>query len=666
MARLHGGPPERLARTGITEREAEVLSAVAERLHNREIADRLYISVRTVESHISALLRKLGVADRAALVEVGAEIGRAAQLGTALPVPLTSFVGRERETDEIAALLQGHRLLTLTGPAGAGKTRLALHVAASVADRFPDGVRLADLAAVASADLVADTLARALGVSPQPTRPVRDSLRDGARELHCLLLVDNCEHVVAEAAELVSDLLAAGGQLRLLATSREVLGVPGEVSYEVRPLPVPIPRASSRAATAGGYDAVRLFVDRAVGASPGFALTDANASAVAALCQRLDGLPLAIELAASRVRSFPPAELVARLDQRFELLSRGARTVLPRHRTLRAAIDWSYDLLGDEERALFDRLGVFPADFDYDAVEAVCATGGSGGGAVVRLLPALVDKSLVSAAGGDTPRYRLLESLRAYAAERLAASGADSDLRRRHAAHYLAVAELAAGRLRGPEQRAWLDRLTTEQPNLRAALDHSVGTGDIETALRWISALELFWDGTGQRREAYEWIRRTLACGEPPATPATVAGLTGASALLQPWNDEAALDLAQRAAQLTSDLGDTERAKAAAAVGMAATYGVRSDLAQPALHQALALFGDEHPWERARARCKVLRLPPSSWPKRSAGRGRAWRCLAGSATNCASPTPSSSWPPGRLTSASPTTRSNGGWPRASR
>jgi DNA-binding CsgD family transcriptional regulator len=377
MTRLHGGPPERLARAGVTEREAEVLSAVAERLRNREIADRLYISVRTVESHISALLRKLGVADRAALVEVGVELGRAAQTGTVLPVALTSFVGRERETDEIAALLQSHRLLTLTGPAGAGKTRLALHVAASSSDRFPHGVRLADFAAVASADLVADTLARALRVSPQPARPVRDSLRDGARGMHCLLLVDNCEHVVDQAAELVADLLAAGGQLRVLATSRKLLGVPGEVSYEVQPLPLPSPRASSRAATAGGYDAVRLFVERAVGAAPGFTLTDANAPAVAALCQRLDGLPLAIELAASRVRSFPPAELVERLDQRFELLSGGARTVLPRHRTLRAAIDWSYDLLGDKERALFDRLGVFPADFDYNAVQAVCATSGS-------------------------------------------------------------------------------------------------------------------------------------------------------------------------------------------------------------------------------------------------------------------------------------------------
>jgi predicted ATPase/DNA-binding CsgD family transcriptional regulator/tetratricopeptide (TPR) repeat protein len=601
MTRLHGGPPERLAQAGVTEREAEVLSAVAERLHNREIADRLYISVRTVESHVSALLRKLDVTDRAALVAVGAELGRAAQPGPALPVPLTSFVGRERETDEIAALLQGHRLLTLTGPAGAGKTRLALQVAASGAEGLPDDVRLADLAAVASADLVADTLARALGVSPQPTRPVRESLRDAARELQGLLLVDNCEHVVGEAAELLSDLLTAGGQLRVMATSREVLGVPGEVSYEVQPLPVPSPQASSRAAAAGGYDAVRLFVDRARHASPGFALTDTNAAAVAALCQRLDGLPLAIELAASRVRSFPPATLLVHLDQRFELLTAGARTVLPRHRTLRAAIDWSYDLLGEDERALFDRLGVFPADFDYDAVEAVCATSGSAGATVVRLLPALVDKSLVSTAGGDPPRYRLLESLRAYAATRLAGRGADTDVRQRHAAHYLAVAELAAGRLRGPEQRAWLDRLMIEQPNLRAALAHIVASGDVETSLRWISALELFWDGTGQRREAHEWIWRTLACGEPPATPAAVAGLAAASTLLQPWDDQAALELAQRAAQLASQLGDTERARAAAAVGMAATYGVRSELALPALHEALALFGDEHPWERARA-----------------------------------------------------------------
>src|SRR6266705_2901142 len=391
-------PDRRLARVGVTDREAEVLWAVAERLRNREIADRLHVSVRTVESHVAALLRKLGV--------------------TALPAPPTSLVGRESETSELTALLGAHRLVTLTGPAGVGKTRLALRIATVHAGSFPDGARLADLAP-AEPELAGDTLARALGVIPQPGWSLRDILREVAGGMRCLLLVDNCEHVVTEAAEIIADLLTAGGQLRVLATSREPLGIPGEVSYQVQTLPVPTPRDSSRAASAGDYDAVRLFVDRAATASPGFTLTDAVAPAVAALCQRLDGLPLAIELAASRVRSFEPAELVAHLDQRFDLLSGGARTVLPRHRTLRGAIDWSYQLLDHDERALFDRLGVFPAEFDYEAVQSVSGDDDAAAASVMTLLPRLVDKSLVSAAGRTTRRYRLLETIRAYAADKL-------------------------------------------------------------------------------------------------------------------------------------------------------------------------------------------------------------------------------------------------------
>src|SRR6266536_3472006 len=448
------GMADRLARAGVTEREAEVLSAVAERRRNREIAERLHVSVRTVESHIAALLRKLGVSDRAALAEMGMQLRRTARTDSALPTPLTSLVGRDSETSELTALIDAHRLVTLVGPAGVGKTRLALRIATIHADPFPDGARLADLAPV-EPELVGDTLARALGVIPQPGWSLRDTLREAVGGMRCLLLVDNCEHVVAEVAEIVADLLSAGGQLRVLATSREPLGVPGEVSYQVQTLPVPTRRASARAAIAGTYDAVRLFVDRAATASPGFTLTDAIAPAVAALCQRLDGLPLAIELAASRVRSFGPAELVEHLDQRFELLSAGARTALPRHRTLRGAIDWSYELLDDDERTLFDRLGVFPADFDYAAVQSVCAADHPGGRAVLTLLPRLVDKSLVSTAGR---RSRLLETIRTYAAERLAASGTETTIRRRHAAHYLALAEQAAGQLRTADQRAWLDR----------------------------------------------------------------------------------------------------------------------------------------------------------------------------------------------------------------
>src|SRR6266704_1900411 len=283
----------RLVRAGVTEREAEVLSVVAERLRNREIASRLHISVRTVESHVAALLRKLGAADRTALAEMGAELRRAPRAGTVLPVPLTSLVGREGETSELIALLDAHRLVTLTGPAGVGKTRLALRIATVRAGSFPDGVRLADLAPV-TPELAGDTLALALGVVPQPGWPLRDILREVAGGMHCLLLVDNCEHVITEAAEFVAGLLAVGGPLRVLGTSREPLGVPGEVIYQVPTLPVPTARDSSQAATAGHYDAVRLFADRAGTASPGFALTDSVAPAVAALCQRLDGLPLAI------------------------------------------------------------------------------------------------------------------------------------------------------------------------------------------------------------------------------------------------------------------------------------------------------------------------------------------------------------------------------------
>lgn len=602
MTSTRGDLAERLARAGVTEREAEVLAAVAERLRNREIAERLYLSVRTVESHVAALMRKLGVADRAALARLGAELRRTPRAGAALPAPLTSLVGREDEIGELSSLVDAHRLVTLVGPAGVGKTRLALSVASNHAEAFPDGVRLADLAPV-GVDLVGDTIARALGVVPQPGWSLRDVLRETAGGMRSLLLVDNCEHVVAEAAEIIADLLTTGDGLKVLGTSREPLGVPGEVSYPVRTLPVPEPGDVAEAVR--GYDAVRLFAERAATASRGFTLTDANAPAVAALCRRLDGLPLAIELAASRVRSFEPAQLVEHLDHRFELLSGGARTALPRQRTLRGAIDWSYDLLDDDERALFDRLGVFPADFDYEAARAICgADGGTDGSAdggadaVITLLPRLVDKSLVSTVGRGTRRYRLLETIRAYAAQRLAVSGTGPASARRHATHYLAVAEQAAGMLRTAEQRSWLGRLSTEQPNLRTAQAFSVTAGDAEDAWRWIAALQRFWEITGQRREADEWIQRTLALGDPPATPAVVAGLAAASMVLQPSDSRMAFDLARRATRLAADLDDVTKARAARALGMGAIW-IRPELVLPALHEALAGFGDDAPWERA-------------------------------------------------------------------
>jgi predicted ATPase/DNA-binding CsgD family transcriptional regulator len=585
-----GDMAKRLAGAGVTDREAQVLLAVAERLRNREIAARLHVSVRTVESHIAALLRKLSVSDRSGLAELGMQLRQTARPHTLTVAQLASLVGRDRETGEIMALLDAHPLVTLTGPAGVGKTRLALGVAATLADTFPDGARLADLAPV-DRDLVGDTLARALGVVPRPGLLIAEVLREAAGDLQCLLLADNCEHVIAEAAQLLAGLLTAGGRLRVLATSREPLGVPGEISYPVPTLPVPAQNsAPSDAATAATYDSVRLFVERAAAASPGFTLTDAVAPAVATLCQRLDGLPLAIELAASRVRSFAPAELVAHLDQRFELLSSGPRTVAVRHRTLRNAIDWSYQLLDDAERALLDRLGVFPGEFDYPAIQAIAQDI-----SVVALLPRLVDKSLVSSTGS---RYRLLETIRAYTAQRLAASGAEPVVKRRHATHYLGVAEHAAVHLRGRDQRAWLERLIVEQPNLRAAWAYDVATGDIESAWRWISALERFWDMAGQRREAYEWIQRTLQIGEPPATRAGAEGLAAASMVLRPADSRTGFELAQRAVQHATGLDAVTLAKATLALGNSATW-VRPELAQPALHEALAGFGPDRSWEEA-------------------------------------------------------------------
>jgi predicted ATPase/DNA-binding CsgD family transcriptional regulator len=563
---------------GLTAREAEVLRAVAERLGNQAIAERLHVSKRTVESHIAALRRKLGVTGRADLAELGVDLRRTSGPATLPTAPLTSLVGRDREAGELAALLDEHRLVTLTGPGGVGKTRLAHHVARICAE--PDAARLADLAPV-DHDLVGDTLARALGVVPRPGYAVRDELREVAGGLDCLLLVDNCEHVIGEAAELVAELLAAGRQLRVLATSREPLGVPGEVSYEVPTLAEP--------------DAVRLFVERAAAvgtSSPSFTLTEDNTPAVAALVRRLDGLPLAIELAASRVRSFGPAELLAHLDRRFELLSHGGRAVPPRHRTLRNAIDWSYQLLEADERALFDRLGVFPAEFDFPAAQAIA------GDTVISLLPRLVDKSLVSALGHGSHRYRLLETIRVYAAERLDRSGGTPAAKVRHAAYYLGFAERAAEHLRGRGQRAAFDRLTAEQPNLRAAMAFSVAAGDREAMWRWIAALERFWDATGHRREAYDWIQRAFAIGDPPATAAAVNGLAAAGMLLRPADTRVGFGLAHRAWDRAAELDDLTRARAARAVGTTAIW-IRPELVQPALHDSLSRIGPDEPWERA-------------------------------------------------------------------
>jgi predicted ATPase/class 3 adenylate cyclase len=390
-----------------------------------------------------------------------------------LPRQLTSFVGREDEVGRLSALVGDRPLVTLTGVGGVGKTRLAIEVAAEVAPGFPDGVWLCELAPVTDPSAVCETLAASLEVRPFPGRALGDLVLEYLAHKRLLIMVDNCEHLLAAVADLVEVIVKRCPRVAVLATSREGLALPGEQIVAVPALG--LPQADADPDSIGEAEAVRLFCDRAVAANAAFALTDSNSASVARLCRRLDGIPLAIELAAARVRSLPPEELVARLDQRFKLLTRGSRASLERHHTLRNAIDWSYDLLSEPERVALRRMSVFAGSFDLAAAEAVVSAGDVDERDVVDLLTQLVDKSLLDVdpvAGGV--RYRLLETIRQYAHERLEASGEMSALRGRHLTYYIGLAEKAGPHLRGRDQIPWAAALALETDNFRAALDWAV------------------------------------------------------------------------------------------------------------------------------------------------------------------------------------------------
>ena len=459
-------------------------------------------------------------------------------------------------------LRDGVRLLTLTGPGGVGKTRLALRVAGEVRDRFPDGAWLVDLAPLADPAQVPRAVAAALRVQEAPGQPLQDGLAGALRPRRLLLVLDNCEHVVGTCARLTDALLRACPALTVLATSREALGIAGETAWRVPSLALPDPSRLGPPELATRYEAVRLFIDRAAAVQPDFDVTTANAPAVAQICTRLDGIPLAIELAAARVRMLPPEQLLGRLEDRFRLLTGGSRAALPRHQTLRAAVDWSHDLLPEPERALFARLAVFAGGWTLEAAEAVGAGDGIEPEDVLDLLARLTDKSLVvvDAQPDGTARYRLLETLRQYAREKLAAGGAAGAVRRRHAAHFLALAEAAEPELRGPGAAAWLDRLEAEGDNLRAALEWAEATGEAELGLRLGAALFWFWI----RRHSEEGrarLARLLALPAPPGPTAGTAtrarALTAAGALARYADDnDAAHGLGGAGLALARQAGD--------------------------------------------------------------------------------------------------------------
>ncbi len=373
------------------------------------------------------------------------------------------------------------RLLTLVGGGGFGKTRLSLQVAAAVLDDYADGVWLVELASTGDARMVPQAVASALGVKEDPGYPVLDALLRFARERRFLLVLDNCEHVVNACAELARRLLEAASGVTILASSREPLNIRGESIYPLAPLAAPTPAPTSRADAINPYAAVQLFTDRATAAQPLFRITDDNAAAVAAICHRLDGIPLALELAAARLRAMPVERIAERLSDRFRLLTSGDRTALPRQQTLRALIDWSHDLLDAHERALFRRLAVFAGGFTLDAAEKVGTGGEVGEADGIDLLGQLVEKSLVTLDGAGE-RYRMLETVREYALERLVASCELNQVQMRHLAFYLALTEAAGPEWNGPKQGAWLSRFDTERENIIAAhasCDHAEDGGQL-------------------------------------------------------------------------------------------------------------------------------------------------------------------------------------------
>jgi len=428
-----------------------------------------------------------------------------------LPRQLTSFVGREREMAEVKKLLATTSLLTLTGAGGSGKTRLALQVAADVMEGYPDGVWLAEFAPIADPVLVPKTVASALGVPEQPGRDMTETLVDALRPKASLLLLDNCEHLLAACRDLAASLLRKCPQVRVLATSREGLGVPGETLWRVPSLSMPedlrhLPPSEELVL----YDAVRLFVDRAVATAPGFTVTSDNAPAVVQVCQRLDGIPLAIELAAARVKVLAVEQIAARLDDRFRLLTGGSQMVLPRQQTLRAMMDWSYDLLSEQERTVLLRLSVFAGGWTLEAAEDVGGGDGVEKVEMIDLLAQLMDKSLVVAETlGRDARYRLLETIRQYGWARLEESGEAARTRDRHRDWYLAFVEQGSSKLFRRDRTAWLQRLDTEYDNLRAALAWSLEESP-EVGLCLGNELRRYWVDRGHLREGRAWFARLL------------------------------------------------------------------------------------------------------------------------------------------------------------
>jgi predicted ATPase/class 3 adenylate cyclase len=516
-----------------------------------------------------------------------------------LPLQLTSFVGREEEITEVERLLGQTRLLTLTGPGGSGKSRLALRVAAELLTRFQDGSCFVDLSPVTDPALVPAAVANALGVPEAAGRPIIEGVKEHLRHRELLQVVDNFEQV-AEAGPVIEELLTAAPRLRTMVTSRVVLSLPGEQEYPVPPLHVPDPaRLPSDLSAISAVEAVRLFAERAMAANPRFTLTERNAPVVAEITSRLDGLPLAIELAATRTKVLTPEQILSRLERRLSILTSGSRSLPERQRTLRAAIAWSYDLLDPVERRLFARLSVFAGGWTFESAEAVCDPEGLGLDALDGLT-SLVDKSLVRTIdpSGGPARFSMLETIREFAQEQLEAGDDHEPMRRRHAEHFLGLAVEAEPHLTADDQGEWLDRCDAEHANIRAALRWAIDAGEAGPAQAAAGALWRFWQQRGHLAEGRRWLEEVLAMPNGQArTAARAKALTGAGGIAWWTDQQAARALYEEALAIERELGDPARLAEALYNQAFAVAGEHDlDAAGRLLDESLALFrqvGDE-------------------------------------------------------------------------
>ncbi|MFO7742680.1 MAG: BTAD domain-containing putative transcriptional regulator [Anaerolineae bacterium] len=524
---------------------------------------------------------------------------------TNLPIPLTSFIGRAREMARVKELLNQARLVTLTGPGGCGKTRLAIQVASDVVDAFREGVWWVDFAPLMDASLVPQTIARVLGIHEATDVPMRVSLENYLRHRNILLVLDNCEHLVDAVAELARTLLLACADVTILTTSREALGVPGEMILCVPSLSFPTSPQLQPSERLEDYESVRLLAERAAAVKSDFVLSAENASAVTQICRRLEGMPLAIELAAARVKVLSVHQIAARLDDRLSLLTASSRATLPRHKTLRAVIDWSWTLLSEQERVLLSRSSVFVGGWTLAAAEAVsCDAIPPDEG--FDLVASLVDKSLVGVVkgpGGEA-RYRMLETVRQYGLERLGEAGQVEAARERHARFFADLAERAEEPLHNLQMRAWLEKLEIEHDNLRAALAWSLAHQPPASSLRFAAALGIFWRKRGYLSEGRAWLERLLAHGKNAAPQSRARALAPASWLARDLGEyRLAAELQEEALELLRAAGDKRRMiDVLIEGGLLAVYENDPQRAFACFEECLAL-SDElgYPWGRAMA-----------------------------------------------------------------